>query len=179
MVQICLKPETLNQQNNFFCLPVNYIIFAVNVGNKEKPMTMKTYKIILFFVLAISFSCKEEKPKPILQENTRTASVKHYICANKCKNSGSDVQGACPVCKNPYLHNDAYHAQDLLKNGPLNVPANIQAPAANTPAAPSPAQNAKGIYHYTCNKGCYGGLGTASNCTNCGEPLAHNQAYHN
>ncbi|MDO9596030.1 MAG: hypothetical protein Q7J19_13665 [Lutibacter sp.] len=140
---------------------------------------MKTFKIILFFVLAISFSCKEEKPKPILQENNATASVKHYICANKCENSGSDVQGACPVCKNPYLHNDAFHSQDLLKNGPLNVPTNIQAPAANTPAAPSPAQNARGIYHYSCTKGCYGGSGTASNCTNCGEPLAHNQEYHN
>ena len=142
-------------------------------------MTMKIFKIMLFFVLAISFSCKEEKPKPILQENNVTASVKHYICANKCENSGSDVAGACPVCKNPYLHNDAFHSQDLLKNGPLNVPTNIQAPESNTPATPSPAQNAKGIYHYTCNKGCYGGSGTASNCTNCGEQLAHNQAYHN
>jgi hypothetical protein len=141
---------------------------------------MKTIKILLFFVLAISFSCKEEKPKPaVLQENTQTASVKHYICGNKCENSGSDAAGACPVCKNPYLHNDAFHAQDLLKNGPLNVPTNIQAPAANAPAAPSPAQNAKGIYHYTCDKGCYGGAGTQTNCTNCGGQLAHNQAFHN
>jgi hypothetical protein len=105
--------------------------------------------------------------------------VKHYICANNCENSGSDVVGACPVCKNPYIHNTAFHNQDFMKNGPLNVPTNIQAPAANTPAAPSPAQNAKGIYHYTCPKGCYGGSGTATQCANCGEPLAHNQEYHN
>jgi len=141
---------------------------------------MKTIKIILFFILAIFISCKEEKPKPILQENNQTASVKHYVCANKCENSGSDVAGTCPVCKNQYLHNDAFHSQDLLKNGPLNVPKyNGGNPAANAPAAPSPAQNSFGIYHYTCNKGCSGGSGSATNCTNCGEPLAHNQAYHN
>lgn len=139
---------------------------------------MKTLKIILFFILAISFSCKEEKPKPVVRENNPTASVKHYICANKCENSGSDVAGACPVCKNPYLHNTAFHNQDFMKNGPLNVPTNIQAPAANTPAAPSPAQNAMGIYHYTCNNGHPGGSGTASNCVTCGTVLAHNQAYH-
>jgi hypothetical protein len=140
---------------------------------------MKTIKIVLFFVLAISFSCKEEKPKPAIQQNTLTASVKHYICANKCENSGSDVQGACPVCKNPYLHNDAFHAQDFMKNGPINVPSNIENSSAKTPATPSPAQNARGIYHYTCTKGCYGGSGTAEKCANCGTDLAHNQAYHN
>lgn len=142
-------------------------------------INMKTIKILLFLVLAISVSCKEEKPKPVLQQNNTTASVKHYICANNCENSGSDEIGACPVCKNPYLHNDAFHAQDLLKNGPLNVPTNIQAPADNTPAGPSPAQNAMGVYHYTCDKGCYGGSGTQTNCSNCGAQLAHNQAYHN
>ncbi|MHB1146718.1 MAG: hypothetical protein ACYC01_03885 [Lutibacter sp.] len=140
---------------------------------------MKTIKIILFFILAISFSCKEEKPKPVLQQNNSTASVKHYICANKCENSGGDVAGNCPVCKNPYLHNTAFHNQDFMKNGPLNVPSNIENPMAKTPAAPAPAQNAMGVYHYTCAKGCLGGSGTADNCTNCGAPLAHNQAYHN
>lgn len=141
---------------------------------------MKTLKIMLFFVLAISISCKEEKPKPVLQQNAATASVKHYICANKCENSGGEAAGNCPVCKNPYLHNAAFHAQDLLKNGPLNVPEYTGGnPAANAPAQPSPAQNAMGIYHYTCTKGCYGGSGTAEKCANCGENLAHNQAYHN
>lgn len=161
-----------------FCLPKIFIIFANIVIYKEISIPMKTVKIILFFVLAISFSCKEEKPKPVLQENTQIASVKHYICANNCENSGSDVAGACPVCKNPYLHNDAFHAQDLLKNGPLNVPTNIQAPASNTTATPSPAQNASGIYHYICPKRCFGGSGTATKCSNCGSDLEHNQAYH-
>lgn len=141
---------------------------------------MNVLKIILFFVLAISISCKEEKPKPVLQQNKATASVKHYICANKCENSGGDVSGACPVCKNQYLHNDAFHNQDLMKNGPLNVPKyNGGNPATKAPTQPSPAKNAKGIYHYTCAKGCFGGSGTSEKCANCGENLVHNQAYHN
>lgn len=49
------------------------------------------------------------------------------------------------------------------------------------PDAPTaePAQNAAGIWHYTCGKGCAGGGGSAgTNCATCGGPLAHNQAYH-
>lgn len=145
----------------------------------EIPITMKALKILLFVVMVISISCKEKKPAPIVDKNKATASLKHYVCANKCENSGGDAAGNCPVCKNPYLHNTAFHNQDFMKNGPIKVPNNMGAPATNTPAQPSPAQNALGIYHYTCAKGCYGGSGTASNCTNCGAQLAHNQAYHN
>lgn len=140
---------------------------------------MKTLKLLLFVVMAISVSCKEGKSKPVIQKNKATASIKHYVCANKCENSGGDEAGNCPVCKNPYLHNDAYHNQDLMKNGPLKVPNNIGAPATNAPTQTSPAQNSMGIYHYTCAKGCYGGSGTAEKCANCGENLIHNQAYHN
>lgn len=41
-----------------------------------------------------------------------------------------------------------------------------------------PAQNAVGLWHYTCSKGCAGGAGLAGNCSTCGGLLAHNQAYH-
>lgn len=40
------------------------------------------------------------------------------------------------------------------------------------------AQNASGIYHYTCSNGCAGGSAAAGNCSTCGNALAHNQAYH-
>ena len=140
---------------------------------------MKTLKLLLFVVMVLSISCKERKPEPIIDNNKATASVKHYICANKCENSGGDAAGNCPVCKNPYMHNTAFHNQDFMKNGPIKVPSNIENSSAKTPAAPAPAQNAMGVYHYTCAKGCFGGSGTASNCTNCGGQLAHNQAYHN
>lgn len=41
-----------------------------------------------------------------------------------------------------------------------------------------PAQNAEGVWHYTCAKGCKGGAGVASLCAACGGNLTHNQAYH-
>ena len=41
------------------------------------------------------------------------------------------------------------------------------------------SQNNTGVYHYTCNNGCAGGAAGAGNCTTCGNPLAHNQAFHN
>ncbi|MBK7358340.1 MAG: hypothetical protein IPI45_10600 [Saprospiraceae bacterium] len=50
-----------------------------------------------------------------------------------------------------------------------------------TPPAPGtaePAQNAAGVWHFTCSKGCPGGAGTQGNCAKCGNPLTHNAAYH-
>jgi len=43
----------------------------------------------------------------------------------------------------------------------------------------STSQNSGSIWHYTCNNGCAGGAAAAGNCSTCGNPLAHNQAYHN
>lgn len=142
---------------------------------------MKTFKIFLLLICVISFSCKEEKPKTTVKDPKQTAKVQHYICANKCENSGGAVAGNCATCNTPYTHNQAFHNDDFLKNGPLNVPKNTQTTTnqnTNT-AAPSPAQNALGVYHYTCSNGCTGGAGEASNCKSCGSALAHNTAYHN
>ncbi len=68
--------------------------------------------------------------------------------------------------------------QETLK--PLEVldsttPLNATTP---NPATLEPPQNAGGVWHYTCNKGCPGGAGTAVNCDNCGGLLAHNTTYH-
>lgn len=139
---------------------------------------MKVLKLILFFVLAISISWKEEKPKTSIEKSADSKNVKHYICANKCENSGSNVQGICLTCKNPYIHNQAFHNDEFLKNEPLTVPKYNRTSANNTPSQSSPAQNARGIYHYTCNNGHHRDSGTASNCIACGALLTHNQAYH-
>ncbi|REE79781.1 hypothetical protein BX611_2677 [Lutibacter oceani] len=136
---------------------------------------MKTLKLFLLCICVISISCKEEKPK---KEIKSKVAVKHYICQNKCENSGSDSEDVCPTCNTAYLHNQAFHNDDFLKNGPLKVPDNTQTNTQNT-TTPAPAQNASGVYHYTCTNGCVGGSGTAANCNSCGNPLAHNQAYHN
>ncbi len=61
---------------------------------------------------------------------------------------------------------------------PANNPPSTQTITPNTPPAPEPAQNAEGVWHYTCANGCEGGSGTAEACKGCGSPLAHNQAYH-
>lgn len=144
---------------------------------------MRIIKFILLLTIFISVSCKDEQPKKV-NAKTSAKKVQHYICENNCENSGAAVAGNCPVCKNPYLHNTAFHADDLLKGGPINVQSNATQPGApitttNTNRAPEPAQNANGVYHYTCSNGCAGGAGTTTNCKACGEALAHNTAYHN
>ncbi len=60
-----------------------------------------------------------------------------------------------------------------VSNSP--TPTNATNPNAATPES---SQNAGGVWHYTCSKGCAGGAGSAVNCDTCGGPLAHNQAYH-
>ena len=62
---------------------------------------MKTFKLLLLLIFVTSISCKEEKQKQNTNINTKVA-VKHYICQNKCENSGSDSEGVCPSCNTPY-----------------------------------------------------------------------------
>lgn len=143
---------------------------------------MKILKFTLLLISVLTISCNNDKPKTV---NTKNAvkKVQHYICENNCENSGSEIAGNCPVCKNQYLHNTAYHEKDLLKAGPLKVKSNATNPTKTVAPVqqntPSPAQNANGAYHYTCTNGCAGGSGTATNCKSCGTALAHNQLYHN
>ena len=103
--------------------------------------------------------------------------VQHYTCPDNCEGSGGAGAGTCPVCGKEYVHNQAWHAQNnaaTTGTDPAN-PATIQPPANATPPA---AQNAAGVYHYTCPSGCAGGAGGAGACASCGAALAHNAAYH-
>ena len=121
-------------------------------------------------------------PQPSPQTNTNQmpvsgalAGVQHYICPNNCQGSGGEAQGNCPVCGTAYLHNQAFHANDAQNQV---TPPPTPTPNPATPTA-EPAQNAAGVWHYTCAKGCAGGAGTATSCSSCGGMLAHNAAYHN
>jgi len=80
-----------------------------------------------------------------------------------------------------YACNDNTKAakQETLK--PLEVLNPTTPPNAITPkpATLETPQNARGVWHYTCSKGCSGGAGSAINCNTCGSLLAHNSAYHN
>lgn len=116
------------------------------------------------------------------------AGLPHYYCPNSCEGSGGDAQGTCPTCGESYVHNAAFHNQTPTAN-PTSItsppilggdnPTTVSTPVTPTTPPPSPAQNANGVFHYTCPAGCAGGAGGAGNCTGCGGALAHNQEYHN
>lgn len=114
-----------------------------------------------------------------VQTATAAAGVYHYECPKKCKGGGAADSGNCPVCGTALVHNQAYHAQNAgATPAPSSPSTPITMPAPGGDKPPSPAQNAAGVYHYTCPKGCAGGAGAAGKCAKCGGDLAHNQAYH-
>lgn len=151
--------------------------------------------LCLFFAIVALSSCKNSKSDEIRDQAKEslgvqapanqpagspalTSAVKHYTCPNNCAGSGGDAQGNCPVCGSAYVHNQAYHDQQNAASPAVTTTPGAPAAPAAPAAAPAPAQNAAGVYHYTCTKGCAGGAGAAGNCATCGAPLAHNQAYH-
>ncbi len=107
--------------------------------------------------------------------------VQHYTCPKNCAGSGGSAAGTCPVCGSEYLHNQAFHAQSATTPTTPTMTMPGAAPGGVTPpppTTPEPAQNAAGVWHYTCAKGCAGGAGSAGTCATCGGALAHNTAYH-
>jgi hypothetical protein len=114
------------------------------------------------------------------------AGVWHYTCSKGCA-GGAGAAGNCATCGGPLAHNQAYHgsANNMPATNPMTTPAATPAPAPTTatqattpPQTTEPAQNAAGVWHYTCPKGCAGGAGSAAPCATCGGTLEHNQAYH-
>ncbi len=113
----------------------------------------------------------------------------HYYCPNKCAGSGGDAQGSCPTCGTAYVHNAAFHNQQPSVPNPVTTTNAVTSDGTSitvpppggltTPNTPEPAQNAAGVWHYTCANGCAGGAGGAGSCQVCGGALAHNSAYHN
>jgi hypothetical protein len=69
--------------------------------------------------------------------------------------------------------------QDTTEQSKVTDPVTPQTTTPTNPVTTAePAQNAGGVWHYTCSKGCPGGAGSAVNCKNCGGLLAHNTSYH-
>ena len=119
-----------------------------------------------------------QSPQEVRDDNGNI--VYHYICPDNCEGGGSNLNGNCSVCGKKLAHNDLYHSYQQQTNTP---PAGMkQAPAGTQPSpnmTPPPAQNASGVWHYTCPNGCSGGAGSKGSCASCGTALTHNQAYHN
>ena len=150
--------------------------------------------LVFAFVAILSISCKRDgnttstdnASAPVNTTAPAAApnagGVKHYICPNNCTGSGGDVAGNCPVCGTEYTHNDAFHNQGSPTAPTIQAPQSpgMQQPTVTppTPAAAEPAQNAAGVWHWVCGKGCAGGSGSAGNCSKCGGALTHNDAYH-
>lgn len=75
--------------------------------------------------------------------------------------------------KSPDLPDNTTPQIQQTNPGQINTDAN-----ATPPPTAEPAQNADGVWHYTCPNGCEGGAGAAGPCANCGTQLTHNTAYH-
>lgn len=113
--------------------------------------------------------------------------VWHYTCPSGCAGGGG-AAGPCATCGATLAHNTAYHnSGGNAAAAPAITPPGATAgdagsvipPPAAAPKTPEPPQNAKGVWHYTCGKGCAGGAGAAGQCGTCGGALAHNAEYHN
>jgi hypothetical protein len=107
------------------------------------------------------------------------AGVWHYTCPKGCAGGGGSAV-ACATCGTTLAHNAAYHPPASTTTPPTNatsLPEGIT-PIPNPTQTAEPAQNAKGVWHFTCSSGCEGGAGSAVACAKCGKTLAHNQTYH-
>lgn len=117
-----------------------------------------------------------------LQTNTPASAFNtaepHYKCPNNCTGGSGPAKGSCPVCGTEMAHNAAYHSAASTTSPTTTSPA---APALNTNTVnttTTSAQNAAGVFHYTCSNGCAGGAASAVACSTCGSTLVHNTAYH-
>ncbi len=99
-------------------------------------------------------------------------STLHYYCSDH-PDKGGAAQGSCPDCGLALIHNQAFHNTTTAATPDFSVPP------TSLPTTPAAATNAAGVFHYTCSNGCAGGAGAQANCATCGNPLAHNQAFHN
>ncbi len=94
------------------------------------------------------------------------------VCFSSCKSEKKD--DAATTADPAATEMPATPAAD-----PAATPAaGTDVQAAPPPASAEPAQNAKGVWHYICAKGCEGGAGAQGTCAKCGGPLQHNAAYH-
>jgi hypothetical protein len=87
------------------------------------------------------------------------------------------ILAICAVFVFSSCGSDADAPSKLAGEGEALQPGAAPAVSTDAPKA-EPPQNAEGVWHYTCTKGCAGGAGAATACATCGGTLVHNQVYH-
>ncbi len=178
-----------------FFLPLALLIF-IGCGGDSSSSTDTTPPPL---TTAPNTPISTTTPPPKTPEPAQNASgVWHYTCPKGCAGGGASAT-PCASCGATLAHNQAYHGTPPVTTGlPTTVPppsTNGKAPispiltnpnAGQTttqpitipPKAAEPAQNASGVWHYTCSAGCAGGAGSAVACGSCGKTLVHNTGYH-
>lgn len=123
---------------------------------------------------------QQDAPPQTLEPAQNEEGTWHYICPNGCEGGAGSAE-TCGGCGATLIHNTGYHAnatttttQPQQVTGEDGQPEIIPSPPPTT----EPAQNANGVWHYTCPNGCAGGAGSAGPCPTCGSQLQHNAAYH-
>lgn len=145
------------------------VLFFYGCNEKSKTPEQKTEKSV-----KVSETSKATTPPKTKEPAQNASGIWHYTCRMGCSGgAGSAVK--CATCGIALAHNTAYHAKanSTTDNSPFATPA------SNKPTkTPEPAQNAAGVWHYTCANGHPGGAGSAVACSTCSTTLTHNQGYH-
>jgi hypothetical protein len=135
----------------------------IHLRHKFKKINMKFFSSLIIAALCVTVffsSC----------QNDSTATKEGAADTQQGAQSGASV----PV---PSVDPVPMPTPSIITD-PTAIPG-VTAPGAATPAPKAePPQNAKGVWHYTCSKGCAGGGGSAAPCAKCGTVLAHNTKYH-
>jgi len=128
-------------------------------------------------------------PPPSAEPAQNAAGIWHYTCPNGCAGGGGSAIPCPNGCGATLAHNKGYHdtpgastpnSTTIATSTDGVITPQPGAPITSTSTNPEPAQNAAGVWHYTCPNGCAGGGGTGSLCASgCGATLVHNTAYHN
>jgi len=162
---------------------------------------MSINKLLSLFILLILVACKQapDRPDPILEEGyepttstsvtppttsepaQNAAGVWHYTCPNGCA-GGAGSAVPCSTCGTTLAHNTEYHNSTTSTTATTTTPTpgtvTTTPPTTTPPKTTEPAQNAAGVWHYTCPNGCAGGGASATACGSCGTTLVHNSDYH-
>lgn len=152
-------------------LLLSSVLFFYGCNDKSKTPEQTTTTPV-----EVSDTPKPTNPTtPATKEPAQNASgVWHYTCRIGCS-GGAGSAVACQTCGTILAHNTAYHANanNATDSSPFATPS-----ATRPTPTPEPAQNAAGVWHYTCSQGHAGGAGSAVACKTCNTTLTHNTAYH-